>query len=336
MYSLTCADRYKYPGDVAPYVLDIIPVATGLAVTSSDQSICLFNPLRLGQGPLKIIQTDHGNLTSAKAYNAAGSIICTTGENGTVSIWDLRLGEAEARVLHIVPGGDQPSLLSLACSSQTHALATGTELANHQASVMLWDIRSPSAPRIQYNEVHSDDVTELNFHPSNPNVLLSGSTDGLVNVCDTSIVDEDEVVVQAFNHGSVHRAGFLNNTEVYAVSHDEKFALYDMAEGVEKGSATLDFGDARAALGCQYVAGVFPKLNGTGAVIGAGSQDQGMFQLVHLSKGGASWALDSQSVVGLPGAHGSELVRSFCFFDEEQVVFTAGEDSCVKAWRPEN
>ena len=61
---------------------------------------------------------------------------------------------------------------------------------------------------------------------------------------------------------------------------------------------------------------------------------QELFQLIHLAKGADGWGLDRETVVGLPGAHGSELVRSFCFYDEQQVVFTAGEDGCVKAWRP--
>ncbi len=60
---------------------------------------------------------------------------------------------------------------------------------------------------------------------------------------------------------------------MYALSHDEKFALYDMAENVEKGSAILDLGDVRQVLGCQYVANITPKLNGAGAVIGVGSQE---------------------------------------------------------------
>ncbi|KAK3330095.1 WD40-repeat-containing domain protein [Apodospora peruviana] len=334
MYNLSCAYGYRYPGSEPIYIVDIIPLATGLAAAASDQSIRLFDPQRLNQGPLKRLQTDHGNLTSTKSFNSVDSIICTTGENGTISLWDLRLDSANAQVLRIQ--GDGTSLLSLACSGQTNGVAAGTELANHQASILLWDLRSTSAPKIQYNEVHSDDVTELNFHPKNPNFLLSGSTDGLVNVCDTTITDEDEVVVQAFNHGSVHRAGFLNDSEVYALSHDEKFALYDMAEAAEKGTATLDAGDIRTVVGCQYVANVVPKMNGAGAVIGAGSQDQEMFRLIHLSKNAAQspWSLDSDTVVGLPGAHGSELVRSFCLFDEQQVVFTAGEDSFIKAWRP--
>lgn len=80
------------------------------------------------------------------------------------------------------------------------------------------------------------------------------------------------------NHGSVHRAGFLGGTGVvYAASHDEKFALYDLADSSEadggSGAALLDLGDVRAALGCQYLAGVVPKHGGAGAVLGVGAQE---------------------------------------------------------------
>jgi WD repeat-containing protein 89 len=58
------------------------------------------------------------------------------------------------------------------------------------------------------------------------------------------------------------------------------------------------------------------------------------FELSFLAKGPESWVLDRQNVVALPGAHGEEIVRSFCFYDQEQVVFTGGEDGWVKGWRP--
>lgn len=79
------------------------------------------------------------------------------------------------------------------------------------------------------------------------------------------------MVITAFNHGSVHKAAFLNDTEVFAISHDEKFALYSMAD--DNKAATLDLGDIREIIGCQYVANIFPKAQGAGAVIGAGSQE---------------------------------------------------------------
>lgn len=64
------------------------------------------------------------------------------------------------------------------------------------------------------------------------------------------------------------------------------------------------------------------------------STSQEMFRMIHLSKQGASWALDKNSIVGFPGSHGSELVRSFSFFPGQDIVFTAGEDGAIKGWRP--
>lgn len=58
-----------------------------------------------------------------------------------------------------------------------------------------------------------------------------------------------------------------------------------------------------------------------------------MFEMVHLTKGSSGWTLDRENSVGLPGAHTSEIVRSFCFYDEAQMVFSVGEDGYIKAWK---
>ncbi|KAI2641087.1 WD40 repeat-like protein [Xylaria nigripes] len=332
MYPLTCVDEYKIPTREEVYVLDILPFVSGPATISSDQKLSLFNPLSLKTGPTVNVVTHHGNITCARVFDAANSVACTAGENGTISIWDLRQDVYRAEVARFTTE-DQVPVVSVACSNTGFSVAAGTELQNHQASIVLWDVRSTTAPKLHYKEVHSDDVTELNFHPSNHNILLSGSTDGLVNICDTQITDEDEVIIQTFNHdSSIHHAAFLNDTEVYAISHDERLSLYNMAEGHENGAATTDFGDMRAVLGCQYIANISAKANGSGAVIGAGAHEQQVFELVHLTRGG-NWALDRENSVGLPGAHSGEIVRSFCFYDEAQMVFSAGEDGFIKAWR---
>lgn len=172
----------------------------------------------------------------------------------------------------------------MACNPQTRTIAIGTELHQHQASLLLWDVRSTPSPQAAYHDLHSDDITTLSYHPSSPSILLSGSTDGLVNVYDTSIADEDEVTVQTLNlNASIHRAGFLGGqgagagtgaeSLVYALSHDEKFALYDVSEAHASGDAVRDFGDLRGKVECQYVADVVPKVDGSGAIVGAGSQE---------------------------------------------------------------
>ncbi|KAI0837646.1 WD40 repeat-like protein [Hypoxylon sp. FL0890] len=334
MYPLTCVDGYKIPIREEHYVLDIIPLTQGPATISSDQKLSLFDPANLSAGPLLNLVTEHGHIACVKAYDVGNSIVCTAGRDGSVSMWDLRKNPFQAQVMRLTD--IHYPVISLACSSAGFSIVAGTELQNHQASILGWDIRSAPTPKIRYEEVHSDDVTELNFHPSDHSILLSGSTDGLVNIYNTIINDEDEVVMQTFNHNaSIHHAAFLNDTEIFAISHDEKLALYDLAENSESGAAMTDFGDMRELLGCQYIANLVVKANGAGAVIGAGAIDQQWFEMIHMTKD-QRWSLDRENSVGLPGAHSSEIVRNFCFYDEAQTVFSAGEDGCIKAWRPNN
>ncbi|KAL8393312.1 hypothetical protein RB595_003192 [Gaeumannomyces hyphopodioides] len=338
MYLLSNLDVYQFPASAGEpvYVLDLHTILSGLAAISSDQSLSLFDLSSLSKGPVRSFKTSHGNLTVARPFDHSQSAVCTAGSDGSVAIWDLRAAGVNPAQATRQIGSAHTSIASLACAPEANIVCAGTEYADDRASLVFWDVRRASEPVIQYKEVHSDDITELNFHPTDTNLLLSGSTDGLVNVYDLKITDEDEVVIQTFNHGaSIHHSGFLNRSELFALSHDEKFALYDMAEEQEKGSATANFGDTRETLGCQYIANALPRSGAdgpAGAVIGAGTLDQQKFELVHLSKGAAGWGFDSSSLVGLPGAHGSEVVRSFRVLDRERVVLTAGEDGQIKAW----
>ncbi|KAG7103889.1 putative WD repeat-containing protein like [Verticillium longisporum] len=289
MYMLAPVAGHRFTGREEVYVLDIHRLGAGLASITSDQQLSLFDPARLGAGPITSLPTAHGNIKALRPFDRSASTVCTAGDDGA-------------------------------------------------SSIALWDVRGASpAQRARYAEVHSDDVTELCFHPAEaPGILLSGSTDGVVNVYDTRAADEDDVVVQTLNTGSVHHAAFMSASEVYTLTHDEKLAVFNLDAAYEEGTPVADFGDVRAELACQYVANVTAKVDGSGAIIGVGSQDRQNFQLVHLARGSEknSWVFDQASSVGLPGGHGEEIVRAFCFYDDEQVVFTAGEDGNIKAWRP--
>lgn len=145
---------------------------------------------------------------------------------------------------------------------------------------------------VQYIESHSDDITEvyrtlfsavgsyadhstkLQFHPTRPQILLSGSTDGLVNIYNTTITDEEEALHQTINHGSsIHHANFLSEVAIFALSHDEKFSMYELVTNTEEGvdfTPPVDFGDLREKLGGEYVANVLRRPDG-GAVAGIGT-----------------------------------------------------------------
>src|SRR5699024_11116465 len=92
------------------------------------------------------------------------------------------------------------------------------------------------------------------------------STDGLVNIYDTTIADEDDALLQVIKHSSIHHAGFLSEDTVYALSHDELFSVHPLTnpddEGSNASAAPVHFGDIRPALDCEYVAQVLSGPSG--------------------------------------------------------------------------
>jgi hypothetical protein len=115
---------------------------------------------------------------------------------------------------------------------------------------------------------------QLQFHPTRKNVLLSGSTDGLVNLYDINVTDEDDALLQVVNHGSIHHAGFLSETAVYALSHDETFSIHPITNPdseEENESSPIQFGDLRPSLGCEYVVQTLTSDNGQGSYLAAGN-----------------------------------------------------------------
>lgn len=211
----------------------------------------------------------------------------------------------------------------------------------------------------------------MRFHPNRTSCLLSGSTDGLVNIYNTAISDEDDALIHIMNHGSsINHAGFLTDTEVFALSHDENFSIYHVDDPSDAmvDVPPVSFGNLRSRLGCEYVVDLIPSSN-VEAVVGAGSHrhvcnfwppylsaDQKSstsgqhLDLVPLNLD-SGWSFTDGNLLRLEGAHGEEIVRSMCFdpgvinandgffngcstnLKQAQAVYTGGEDGLVRVWR---
>jgi len=178
-------------------------------------------------------------------------------------------------------------------------------------------------------------IDQVQFQPQRSQKLISGSTDGLVNLYDLTQKDEDEALIQVANHGSsINHAGFLSASQFFALSHDEKFSIYhvDDQENLTDDLPPTAFGDLRPRINCEYVVDVIPSGAGE-AIIGAGSHSKQELDLVALRLTEGSWELDPYNTIRLPGAHGEEIVRSMYFDHSAHTIFTAGEDGKIKAWR---
>lgn len=93
MYSLSVFDEHRF-GDA--YVLEVVRTPSGLATISTDQKLTLLDPTRLSAGPIVSNTTQHENLAVLRALE--GGLACTAGENGTVAVWDFRIGGKVSKV----------------------------------------------------------------------------------------------------------------------------------------------------------------------------------------------------------------------------------------------
>ena len=160
--------------------------------------------------------------------------------------------------------------------------------------------------------------------------LLSGSTDGLVNTYNIDITDEDDALAEVMNHGaSISHTGFLSDTTIYALSHDETLSLYHLDRHNDDDDIIppLVFGDLRPKANCQYVVDILTSSEGT--LVGAGSHrfvyntTHSVFQYAHQASSEhrldlipldakSQWAFNEGETIRLAGAHGEDIVRSIC------------------------
>jgi len=121
------------------------------------------------------------------------------------------------------------------------------------------------------NTENNDDLTALDFHPSKPNYLLAGGDDGLVSIFDVAIPEEDDSLLQVVNHGPIHKAGFLDEDVIYALSSDQNLSIHPLTteDTTHDDPAPVLLGDLRSAIPCNYVIDICRSRSG--AFVAAGT-----------------------------------------------------------------
>lgn len=330
------------------YIYNIIQTGTEqLACINSDDTIRLVNIQALSVSPTGICKNAHKGITSIKAFDTQGSnSLLTCGRDGLVKIWDPRL--VGSPTMQFQAPKNQP-LSMVEGSAALNTIVAGVESDKDgpgDVSIFGWDVRNPSALKLEYAESHTDTVTELRFLPgpdaaSSP-YLLSASTDGLINIYNTNISEEDDAVFQVINHKSaVHHAGLLNS-DVYAIGTDETISFYSQQdqsseEAIEPPPVHL--GDVRDALSCNYIVRLAEA--GGKHYIACGkageSQDEQYLDLITLNEPASdsllAWTPDASNRFRLQGGHGEELVRDVLPLESANRVFTCGEDGFIRCWQ---
>lgn len=313
--TIASVGQRAFPGE---YVVGLGKLASGLALGLTNGTVQLLSDDASSVSGVSPIKAHESSILGLEVVDPSG-VVATCGAD-SVKLWDVRAGGKQVHKFTL--DGRQNALTCMASSGGR--VVAGTELKSQDAGVVMWDVRT-TKPVVSYMESHNDDVTMVGFHPSDPTGLISGSTDGLVNLYNTSIADEDDALFQTVNHGaSIHKAGFLSEKRLFALSHMETMAIYsvyDADENKEEMSGKLDLGDVRGPLACDYVADVLDGL------VAVGKEND--FRLIPL----VQEQPQPDSAYILQGGHGEEIVRTVLLDSTNRMVYTGGEDGIVRYWR---
>ncbi len=97
MYQLNAIESFQISDPADTYIYDIVPVAGGLAVISSDDCLRFLDPLKLGAGPINSVRRINQDVTCLKAMDVIENegeavVVATAGRDGRVCLIDVRAG----------------------------------------------------------------------------------------------------------------------------------------------------------------------------------------------------------------------------------------------------
>ncbi|MCO5597046.1 hypothetical protein L7F22_051120 [Adiantum nelumboides] len=170
-------------------------------------------------------------------------LFCSCSSDGSVRVWDTRMRQ-QVTLLH-----SQQSLELFSVSvggSSSYLFAAGGK-----AKVLFWDWRTRKELAC-LEECHTEDVTQVRFHPTRKEKLVSASVDGLMCSFNTlGEINDDEGLDMVMGVGtSVGRIGFFGKSHeaIWCLTHIETLSIWDF----EEGSKVADFGDTRSKASANW------------------------------------------------------------------------------------
>lgn len=292
--------------------------------SSSSGSLKLYNIDKYSQAPISTVAKAHeSSVHSFKFLDQHSLASCST---DGIKLWDLR-GNC-IKPIKCLSTPKKSNFLSL--DNKENFLAGGTELFGQDAEVFLWDLRNTNDIARSFVDSHHDDVTDIKFHPSSSSFLMSGSTDGYVNIYDLNQKDEDDALHQVINYGSVHSCNFIRDDRIAILTHFETLCFHPLNNmNYEELQETKlqDMGDVRSLWpNCQYVIKLSPS-----GFVSYGSNASSSLSLCPFNPHSEEFYLDKS--IAFPGSHGEEVVRDVEVVRNAPFALTCGEDGNIKLWR---
>lgn len=183
--------------------LDQFPKSQLVAAGLSGNTVLLHD---LATG--KVLQTSKISLDKSDELcaNICGVKCSSQNENelfvcsslGEVLLFDVRTNEQVNKFWDSETEGCVKPYSAFDLNSNGRVICVGTEETKSDVFLCFFDVRQSKLVG-GYWDSHENDVTQIKFHPTNPNLLLSGAMDGLINYFDINELNEEEAIQGTLN-----------------------------------------------------------------------------------------------------------------------------------------
>uniref|UniRef100_A0A182R049 WD repeat-containing protein 89 n=1 Tax=Anopheles farauti TaxID=69004 RepID=A0A182R049_9DIPT len=274
------------------------------------------------------------SIRGVKFFNGdPNSLVCCT-EAGDIYQYDLRSG-SEVYRFEDTSEGRKKTMTSCDINRNDRVLCASTEVQKNGDSYLLFfDVRERAYLGC-YWECHSEDITHVRFHPTDPDLFASASVDGLTNVFDISKLTEDDAMQYCFNaETSIDSINWhtdptgrdlvacvttTNDLHLYDVKSQDQIALFDREEITKslRRSSSID---------CNVVA-THNDANGSFFVLAGSNFNRGSECLRTLK-------YDNKCLLPYRSFGGNrQIVRASVYNERDQYLIATGEAGLITLWK---
>ncbi|XP_030762393.1 WD repeat-containing protein 89 [Sitophilus oryzae] len=306
-----------------------------IAAALSDHSTDVFCTNESGLEKITRLSEHTKRLVDCKFVDHSNNLLYTASNDGTIKLWDLREFSKSVTTFNDTTL-NEPSTVrcfnSFDVAPCNRIIAAGTEFAQTDAFILFWDVRNTKLLGA-YWESHSDDITQVKFKPSDTNTLMSGSTDGLINIYNLSESREEDAFTDCFNTD-----GFVDNlqwfeedgkTRISCITSTIELQLWDVDSAEKyKHIDREDLGNIiKGTTDNTYLASVH-QIQDSLFVLAGSKASQGYFLYSFQVKNGEYYP-------AFRFDNSRQRVRASWLNTDTNLLITGGESGKLDLWRPD-
>lgn len=302
------------------YVLNATSNAIGnnFAVALSSCTIQVYTP----NADLLCVFAHDKEVSGVKFSCKDASLLLSSSLDGKLNVWDVRCQKSVQTFVDNSEGVLKP-LTCFDYNLDEMFICAGTELIREDSFLLFWDRRSSEVLGGYWNS-HTDDITQVQFHPQESPGMASSSTDGLINIFNLNEASEDDALSSTLNVGSgIAKFCWRDLEHLSCTTSLEEYQLWSATEASPGFSTSREDMTKNNQIQVDYF--IDSLQIGKSWYLATGSYD-GTMHLWHSKKHGL------KPKYLLPKGH-SDVVRSISYNIKEEIIITGGEDGIVCQWK---